>query len=45
MIVSLLLVCLVWVEPGDEFSNEEPVVFAFEDPGNSDNFAGKIIIP
>ena len=45
LIVSLLLVCLVWVEPGDEFSNEEPVEFAFEDPVNSDNFAGKMIIP
>ena len=31
MIVSLLLVCLVWVEPGDEFANEEPVEFAVED--------------
>ena len=43
--MSLLLVCLVWVEPGDEFANEEPVEFAFEDPVNSDNFAGKMIIP
>ena len=45
LIVSLLLVCLVWVEPGDEFDNEEPVEFAFEDLVNSDNFAGKMIIP
>ena len=45
LIVFLLLVCLVWVEPGDEFTNEEPVEFAFEDPVNSDNFAGKMIIP
>ena len=45
LIVSLLLVCLVWVEPGDEFANEEPVEFAFEDPVNSDNCAGKMIIP
>ena len=30
LIVSLLLVCLVWVEPGDEFTNEEPVEFALE---------------
>ena len=37
------LSCLV--EPGDEFANEEPVEFAFEDPVNSDNFAGKMIIP
>ena len=45
LIVFLLLVCLVWVEPGDEFANEETVEFAFEDPVNSDNFAGKMIIP
>ena len=45
LIVFCLLVCLVWVEPGDEFVNEEPVEFAFEDPVNSDNFAGKMIIP
>ena len=45
LIVLRLLVCLVWVEPGDEFSNEEPVEFAFEDPVNSDNCAGKMIIP
>ena len=45
LIVSLLLVCLVWVESRDEFANEEPVEFAFEDPVNSDNFAGKMIIP
>ena len=45
LIVFLLLVCLVWVEPRDEFANEEPVEFAFEDPVNSDNFAGKMIIP
>ena len=38
----LLLVCLVWVDLGDEFANEEPVEFAFEDPVNSDNFAGKM---
>ena len=45
MIVFRLLVCLVWVELGDEFANEEPVEFAFEDLVNSDNFAGKMIIP
>ena len=45
LIVFRLLVCLVWVEPRDEFANEEPVEFAFEDPVNSDNFAGKMIIP
>ena len=45
LIVSLLLVCLVWVEPGDEFATEEPVEFSCEDPVNSDNYAGKMIIP
>ena len=45
MIVFRLLVCVAWVEPGDEFANEEPVEFDFEDPVNSDNFAGKMIIP
>ena len=45
MIVPLLLVFIVWVDPGDEFANEEPIEFAFEDPVNSDNFAGKMIIP
>lgn len=45
MIVFRLLVCLVWVEPEDEFANEEPVEFALKDPVNSDNFAGKMIIP
>ena len=45
LIVFRLLVCFVWVEPGDEFANEELVEFAFEDPVNSDHCAGKIIIP
>ena len=45
LIVFRLLVCLVWVEPGDEFTNKVPVEFAFEDPVNSDNFAGKMTIP
>ena len=45
LIVSLLLVCLVWVDLGDDFGNEEPIEFAFEDPVNSDNYAGKMIIP
>ena len=45
LIVFLLLVCLVWVELGDEFANEEPVEFAYEDHVNSDNFGGKMIIP
>ena len=41
----ILLVVLVWVEPGDEFVNEEPVEFAYEDQGNSENLAGKMTIP
>ena len=45
LIVFRLLVYLVWIEPGDEFAHEEPVDFAFEDPVNSDNCAGKMIIP
>ena len=47
LIVSLLLVCLVWVEPGDEFVNEEPVEYAYEDQAfdNSENLAGKMTIP
>ena len=45
MIVVPLLVFLLWVEPGDKFANEEPVEFAFKDPVNSDNCAGKMIIP
>ena len=42
---SVCLFCLVWVEPGDEFANEEPVEFAFEGPVNSENLAGKMTIP
>ena len=46
MVDCVLVACLsCWVEPGDEFTNEEPVEFAFEDPVNSDSFAGKMIIP
>ena len=45
MIVFRVLVVLVWVEPGDEFVNEEPVEFNYEDQVNADNFAGKMIIP
>ena len=40
-----LLVFVLWVEPGDEFVNEELVEFAYEDQGNSENFAGKMTIP
>ena len=45
LIVFRLLVVLVWVEPGDKFENEETVEFAYEDQVNSENFAGKMIIP
>ena len=45
MIVFLLLVVLLWVEPGDEYVIEEPVEYAYEGQGNSENFAGKITIP
>ena len=41
LIVFLLLVCLVWVEPGDEFAKEEPIEFAYEDQVNFHNFASK----
>ena len=42
----ILVACFsCWVEPGDEFATEEPIEFAFEDPVNSDNCAGKMIIP
>ena len=42
-----LLVLLFWVEPGDEFVNEEPVEYAYEDQAfdNFENFAGKMTIP
>ena len=43
--VPFLLIVLVWVEPGDEYVIEEPVEYAFEDQGNSENFAGKMTIP
>ena len=45
MIVFLLLVYLAWVEPGDEFAKKVTVEFAFENPVNFDNCAGKMIIP
>ena len=40
-------VFLSWVEPGDEFVNEEPVEYAYEDQAfvNSENFVGKMTIP
>ena len=39
-----LLVFLLWVELGDEFVNEEPVEYAYEDQAfdNSENLAGKM---
>ena len=42
-----LLVFLFWVEPGDEFVNEEPVEYAYEDQAfdNSENLAGKMTTP
>ena len=42
-----LLVFLSWVETGDEFVNEEPVEYAYEDQAfdNSENLAGKMTIP
>ena len=45
LIVFRLLVVIAWVEPGDEYVNEEPVEYAYEDQGNSENFAGKMTIP
>ena len=46
-IVVPLLVLLLWVEPGDEYVNEEPVECTNEDQAfdNSENFAGKMTIP
>ena len=46
LIVVPLLVFLLWVEPGDEFGNEEPVEYIYEEQAfdNSENFAGKMII-
>ena len=38
---------LPWVDPGDEYVNEEPVEYANEDQAfdNSENIAGKMTIP
>ena len=46
LIVFPLLVFLLWVEPGDEFVNEEPVEYANEEQAfdNFENFAGKMTI-
>ena len=45
--VSLLLIVLAWVEPGDEYVIEEPVEYTYEDQAfdNSENLAGKMTIP
>ena len=42
-----LFVFLLWVEPGDEYVNEEPVEYSNEDQAfdSSENFAGKMTIP
>ena len=42
-----LLVFLFWVDPGDEFMNEELVEYANEDQAfdNSENIADKMTIP
>ena len=41
-----LLVFLLWVEPGDEFVNKEPIEYVYEEQAfdNPKNFAGKMII-
>ena len=43
LIVVPLLVFLSWVEPGDEFVNEEPVEYAYEDQAfvNSENLQAR----
>ena len=47
LIVVPLLVFLFWVEPGDDFMNEETVEYTYEDQAfdNSENLAGKMTIP
>ena len=47
LIVGHLLVFLLWVEPGDEFVNEEPIEYANEGQAfdNSENIVGKMTIP
>ena len=46
LIVVPLLVFFFWVEPGDEFVNEEPVEYTYEHQAfyNSENFADKMTI-
>ena len=45
--VSLLLVFLLWVEPGDEYVIKDLVEYVYEDQANvnSENFVGKMTIP
>ena len=48
LLIVVPFVCVLsWVEPGDEFVNEEPVEYAYEDQAfdNSENLAGKMTIP
>ena len=47
LILVLLLVFLFWVDPGDEFVNEEPVEYTYEDQAfdNSENLADKMTTP
>ena len=48
MIDCCTIACvLALVEPGDEFVNKEPVEYVNEEQAfdNSENFAGKMIIP
>ena len=42
-----LLVFFLWVEPGDEYVQEEPIENAYEDPAfdNPENLVGKMTIP
>ena len=42
-----MILFLFWVEPGDEFMNEEPVEYAYKDQAfdNSENLAGKMTMP
>src|SRR3954464_2893553 len=46
-VCPFLIVFLPWVEPGDEYVNEEPVKNAYEDQAfvNSENLAGKMTKP
>ena len=41
-----VVVFFLWVEPGDEFLNEDPIEYVYEEQAfdNLENFAGKMII-